>query len=70
MAGYAARDKKAEIIRRLSVKFDALKFFLKLLWEMKALDTKKYSAISSIINEIGKMVGGWMKQIKTETPPS
>lgn len=64
MAGYAAPDKKAEIIRRLSVKFDTLKFFLKLLWEIKALDNKKYSTISVRLNEIGKMIGGWMKFVK------
>jgi hypothetical protein len=63
MAGYAPREKKSEVVRRLSVKFDALKFFLKLLWEIKALDNKKYITLSSHLNEIGKMVGGWMKML-------
>lgn len=63
MAGYAAQDKKAEIIRRLSVKFDALKFFLKLLWEIKALDTNRYTLLSQQLMQIGKMIGGWMKAV-------
>ncbi|MDD2758466.1 MAG: four helix bundle protein [Patescibacteria group bacterium] len=63
MAGYAPRDKKSEVARRLSVKFDALKFFLKLLWEIKGLDNRKYTTLSPHLNEIGKMIGGWMKML-------
>lgn len=68
MAGYASRDKKSEVVRRLSVKFDTLKFFLKLLWEIKALDNIKYTALLPHLNEIGKMNGGWMKMLEIETP--
>jgi len=61
MASYAKKENKLEIIKRLSVKFDALKFFIKVLWELKALDEKKYLRISMPLNEIGKMIGGWLK---------
>ncbi len=40
-----------------------LKFFLQLSWEIKALDTKKYSVLSEKIDEIGKMIGGWHRQL-------
>ena len=63
-AGYSMPEKKRDIIFALSAKIDMIKFFLKLLWEMKALDTKKYSVISSSMNEIGKMAGGWIKIFK------
>ena len=64
LAGYAARPKKPDIIDRLSSKIDCLKFFLKVLWELKGIDTKKYTALSRTLEEIGKMVGGWMKSIR------
>lgn len=67
-AGYAARSEKLEFLRKLSIKIDTLKFFLKLLWELKALDNSKYSTISMSLAEIGKMIGGWMKLFKNETP--
>lgn len=43
---------------------DSLKFFLKLLWEIKALDNKKYTTLSIPLAEIGKMIGGWMNTLK------
>ena len=64
LAGYSAKETKLPIVQKLSVKFDALKFFLKLLWEMKALDNKKYMALSQPIAEIGSMIGGWMNSLK------
>jgi len=64
MASYAEKENKLGIIKRLSVKFDALKFFIKLLWELKALDNNKYTQISLRLDEIGKMIGGWLKLYK------
>jgi hypothetical protein len=65
LASYAPRAEKPAIIQNLAVKIDSLKFFLKVLWEIKALDHKKYAILSAPICEIGKMVGGWLKYIKT-----
>jgi hypothetical protein len=64
LAGYSAKETKLPIIQKLSVKFDALKFFLKLLWEMKALDNKKYMALSQPLAKIGSMIGGWLNSLK------
>jgi len=33
------------------------------LWETKSLDDKKYIALSSPLDEIGKMLGGWNGQL-------
>ena len=62
-AAYAARQDKVVLVKRLSVKFDLLKFFLKLLWEMKALENNKYIALSSRLLVTGKMLGGWLKNL-------
>lgn len=70
MGGYAARTEKLIILQKLSTKVDCLKFFLKVLWEIKALDNKEYTAISVPVGEIGKMIGGWLKLFKKETPPN
>ncbi len=68
LAGYAGRDKKPEIIRQLNAKFDALKFFLKLLWEIKGLNDQKYISLFQPLAETGKMLGGWLKQLSRENP--
>ncbi len=64
LAGYSAKEAKLPIVQKLSVKFDALKFFLKLLWEIKALDNNKYIALMNPLTEIGNMIGGWMNSLK------
>lgn len=64
LAGYANREDKSKIIQKLSAKFDCLKFFLKTLWELGALETKKYSALSLPLAAAGKMVGGWINILK------
>lgn len=47
-----------------------LNFFLQLAWEIKSLDTKKYSHMIEPIANIGKMLGGWRKNLlsQTQTP--
>lgn len=41
-----------------------------ILWETKSLDTKKYIALSEILDEVGKMLGGWNGQLaKNSAPP-
>ena len=70
LARYADKDSKTEYISKLVVTFDSLKFFLQILWDLKILDDKKYSHLSQQLAEIGKMIGGWSKYIKNETPPT
>jgi len=62
-AGYAKREEKIILVKKLNLKFDQLKFFLKLLWELKSLDNNKYAIISANLSAIGKMIGGWLKTL-------
>ncbi len=62
-AVYARSDERIRSIVKSATKLDTLKFFLKLAWETKQIDTKKYIALSEILDEIGRMMGGWIKQL-------
>ena len=42
LAGYASKPQKLVLVQRASTKLDALKFFLQIAWEVKALDNKRY----------------------------
>ncbi|MFH1946531.1 MAG: four helix bundle protein [Candidatus Magasanikbacteria bacterium] len=64
IASYQSKDEKADTIKKLNTKFDMLKFFIKLLWEIKAIDTNKLTALTNPLSEVGKMIGGWMKLYK------
>jgi len=39
-------------------------------WEIKTLDNKKFIILSEKFNEIGKMLGGWCRQLNRENPAS
>ena len=61
---YASKEQKAVMLADVSIKLDTLKFFIHLAWDMKILDHKKYSVISSPLHEIGRMIGGWKKSVQ------
>lgn len=63
-ASHSDKLEKIISLKTASTKLDMLKFFLQLSWEIKALDNKKYITISEKLNEIGKMLGGWIKALK------
>ena len=50
-------------------KLDGVKFFLQIAWENKCVPNEKYSTLSELLNEIGRMLGGWKKGLEKKTPP-
>lgn len=63
-ACHTSRETKMGIIVKACVCLDSLKYFLKIAWELKTMDNKKYLNISNALNEVGKMLGGWKKQMQ------
>jgi len=64
IAGYLNKEQKLPVLQKSSGKLDLLKFFLQMSWEMKILDNKKYILISGHLDEIGKMLGGWLRGLQ------
>jgi hypothetical protein len=64
IAGFLPKEDKSPWIRQAIRKIDTLKVFLHILWEVKSLNDKKYIALSIKIDEVGRMLGGWMGQIQ------
>ena len=62
-AGSVPREAKIVLLKKTSVQFDALKFFLRAAKELKILDTKKYLVLQTHIQEIGRMLGGWQRSL-------
>ena len=67
-ASYLGKNQKLPYVQRAAIKIDMVKFFLQILWEVKAIDTKKYIALSEKYNEIGRMLGGWARQLNKQNP--
>ena len=60
-AEYAQKAAKADCLERASVKLNTLRFLVRLMKETKALDLKKYALLQEMIDEIGRMLGGWLR---------
>ena len=60
---FLPRDKKYPYIEQAAAKLNLAKFFLEIAWRIKSLDNKKYIILSEPLDEIGKMLGGWLRQL-------
>lgn len=63
-ASFLSKQEKLPCVRQAIRKIDTIKIFLLILWEVKSLNDKKYIALSLKLDEIGKMLGGWMGQLQ------
>ena len=66
MASFLSKEEKQPWVRLAIRKVDTAKVLLMVLWETKSIDNKKYIALSTPIEEIGKMLGGWQGQISAQ----
>lgn len=66
-AAYLDKEQKLPYLKRATSKLDLVKFFLQVLWEIGALDNKKYIVMSEPLERVGRMLGGWIRQIAS--PP-
>ncbi len=69
-AEFLTRTEKLPYIKVAVRKLDTLKVMIQIVWEIKALDEKKYIALSEKLNETGKMLGGWHNKLAKENSPT
>lgn len=55
---------KLLILNKTSSRLNLLRVFVRLLKDTKAFDSKKYITLETNIDEIGRMLGGWIRSIK------
>lgn len=63
-AGYQEKFKKRVTLDRAAVKLDLVKIILRLGQDLKAMPTNKYLSLEEKLQEIGRMLGGWIKSVK------
>lgn len=69
-ASFLSKDEKRPYVRIAIRKIDTVKVLLLILWESKLIDNKKYIAISSPFDEVGRMLGGWNGQLTKQNSPT
>ena len=55
---------KVETLQQISTKVDLVKVLLRLAKDSQAMQNNKYLKLESILIEIGRMLGGWIKSSK------
>ncbi len=70
LASYSASSDKLILIDRTISRVDLIKILLLLAWECQFLDAKKYTHISTLLEETGRMLGAWKRQQIQKTPHS
>jgi len=53
---------KTEILKRISVRLDTLRILVRLAKDLRFLSIKQYENAAVKINEIGRLLSGWMKK--------
>ena len=69
-AAYLGPNQKLQHLPRAAAKLDLAKFFLQIAWEIKAINNKQYALLSERLDEIGRMLGGWIRQIQKQNSPA
>jgi hypothetical protein len=60
---------KSQILKRINLNLEKLRVLLRICFELKFLSTSAYEQAMSRLHEIGKMLGGWIKQTQTTGSP-
>ena len=63
-AGAESKEIKFSTLGEVSVQINLFRVFVRLMKDVKAIDNKKYTIIQSEVDEIGRMLGGWIKSLK------
>jgi len=63
-AGQLSKIDKLSTLEKTSMRLNLLRVFVRLMKDTKAIDNKKYVLLETIIDEIGRQLGGWIKSTK------
>ncbi len=61
--GHRKGEERLDCLYRISDKLDLLKVLIRLSKDTRTIDNQQYLMIQALIQEIGKMVGGWIKSV-------
>ena len=63
IAYFTEKEKKLEKVSQCILLLDILKFLISVAWEGKLISNKQYEDVAMKLDEIGKMFGGWKKNL-------
>jgi hypothetical protein len=64
-ASQQTKLEKLPTLEKASVKLNFLRICIRLMQDIRAISNKKYILIEADLDEIGRMLGGWIKDTKS-----
>jgi hypothetical protein len=64
-ASQQSKLEKLPTLEKTSVKLNFLRVCIRLMQDIRAISNKKYILIEADLDEIGRMLGGWIKDTKS-----
>lgn len=62
-AYYGQKQRKKENLHLVNIKLEQLRYLLRLSYDMRYINNKRYEYISEQLRDIGKKTGGWLKSL-------
>lgn len=62
-AYYSPKDKKKEVLARVNIQLEKLRFLIRLSKDLRCISIRQYEFMAAKVNDLGKMVGGWIKSL-------
>jgi len=59
---------KISLLKAINASVDILRYQTRLLLDFELVETRRYEYASSLLNDLGTDLGGWMNQQKRITP--
>jgi len=66
LAADSPKQEKIPLLKTMSVKTHLLKTLLRLTLEIRIMDNKKYIILQEQLQEVGKMIGGWLRYLQRQ----
>lgn len=63
-ASQTGKTEKLLLLEKTSIKLNFLRMFIRLMKDVKTIDNKKYLVLEADVDEIGRMLGGWIRSSK------
>jgi len=59
------KNEKLSVLEEASHKLNVVRIFIRLSKDTEVIDFTKYEDFQNRVDEIGRMLGGWIKQVKS-----
>lgn len=66
MANSKRDNEKLPYLYDIDVRLKILQTFVRIISDVRAVEAKDYLLMSSALEEVGRMLGGWIRSLKPE----